>query len=339
MHSMPLDQIKTFAIQYLQDGNTIEELTDHILISSEELLDNEVNLSSLKEMFQPLADLPKTYKPDRKNESKEALDNLFNLHKINFEDEYIVVKNVFIDLLKYDKLIVKDGIPIPFLLDQLLQIIATYMNLLESWNNYNKEADTIKRTIALSTSNSPEKMLSPLKPYLKQNDFNNEKERVALETICEAYKNDSYEIDFALSSVGLLSPDNFPGLEVEQVNALFKSLKFMNSSAPVEKKDIINSLKIQISLLYLEDNLSQKALQLDKHVSKEVLASYIDVIIEYLLELKSTTSASKLGNPIQVRTNFDMVPLFEYTKKNSKKTHPAFKDEEFINELLEKFKG
>lgn len=323
--------------EYTSKGYTLEETLEHITQIANNMLDNEVDLSNLMKLGQIYIDAEKTYTPLDNNSLTHAKNNLYKKYEIDLKDEPIL-EDTIDELGQYDKLIDEDSQAIPFLLNQLIITMIIYANLLIKWSEQ-KKLDSLNRTIAHTSSTTTEKMLSPLNPYIKDNPYTNSMQTKVLRNIYEDFIEDSYGMDYALSYLRYLDPKDFKKIEKDKVDAFYASTKFINSNGQVDTKDIFNSLKIQISKLYLKNDVFQIILKHDKHISKEKLASHIDVIMEHVFEIKSTTKPSKLGAPTQVRTHYEGIPLLEYTRKGKEKKHPMLEDTEALNELSEKIKG
>ena len=324
--------------EYASKGYTPEETLEHITKIANKMLDNEVDLSSLIKLGQVYLDAGKTYPSLDNNTLTKARNNLYKLYEIDFEDNERILENTLYELCQYDKLIDYDGVSVPFLLNQIIMTIGIYANLLETWATQ-KKLDSLNRTLAHTSSTTPEKMLSPLNPYVKDNPYTNAMQTKVLRNICKDFIEDSYSMDYALSYLRYLNPKDFKKMDKEKVDALYKSTKFINSNGQVSKEHIFNSLKIQISKLYLQNDIFQTILKHDKHISKEKLARHIDVIMEHIFEIKSTTKPSKLGSPTQVRTHYEGIPLLEYIRKGKERKHPMLEDTEVLNELSENIKG
>lgn len=332
------EQLKEIIAEYASKGYTSQEALDHITKTVNDMLDNKVDLSNLMKPAQIYIDAEKTYTPLNDDALTVARDNLYKQYEIDFEDNEHILENTLYELSQYDKLIDYDGATVPFLLNQVIAMIFTSANLLETWAKQ-KKLDSLNRTIAHTSSTTPKKMLAPLNPYVKDNPFTPEVQTKVLRNIYDDFIEDSYGMDYVLSYIRYMDPKDFKKIDKEKVDAFYKSTQFINSNGQVEIKDILNSLKIQISKLYLKNDVFQIILKHDKHISKEKLANYIDVIIEHGFETKSNTSPKKLGNPIQVRTHYEGIALVEYTRKGKEKIHPMYEDPELLNELTEKIKG
>lgn len=320
-------------------GYTSEEIINHIMSIGNEMINDEVDISELlKEIAQPFIDLKKVYDPSNSDELDNALENLYTNHDIKFDEDERMLENTFKYLSQYDKLIIKDGKAIPFILDLLINSLLEYASIYVIWEKTKKE-NGLKRTIAHTSSTICSKMLSPLHPYLKENAFMNETQTKTLKNIYDAFNNDPYEMNFVFWQLRFLKPENLKVIDREKFDVVYKSTEFLNSAGQVHKKDITNSLIIQITQLYLKDSMFQKALNLKKHISKENLAIHIDVILRYVFHVNSNAKSNKFGQPIQIRTNYEGVPLFEYIRKGQEKKHPVLNDKEFMNKFSEKIKG
>lgn len=324
--------------EYISKGYTLEEILDHFTQIANEMVDNEVDFFEFKRLTQPFLDMDKTYLPLNGEELDDARNNLYKQYEIAFDEDEKIIENSFYELSKFDKLIKQNGQPIPYLLNQLLISIANYIKLLETWTNQRK-LDTLNRTIAHTSSTTPEKMLSPLNPFLKENNFNTAAQVKVLQNISKEFINDPYKLNISLATVRQLAPESFQTLEQDKVKAFFNATNFLNSTGQVHYKDIINSLKIFISVLYLKEGFFQKVLKTKKHISKEKLATHIDVFITHLFEINSHTSPTKLGSSYQVRMYYEDIPIYEYVRKGKEKKHPMLNDQELMDEISEKIKG
>ena len=331
-------QLEKTIAEYISKGYGTDEILNHITKIANEMLDNELDLSNLMKLGQVYIDAEKTYSPTNEDALTQARSNLYNLYEIDFGDDERILENTLYELSQYDKLIDYDGLSVPFLLNQVIVMIFTYANLLETWVTQ-KKLDSLNRTIAHTSSTTPEKMLSPLNPYLKDNPYTNTIQTKVLRKVCKEFTDDPYTVDYELSYLRHLDPKDFKKIEKDKVDAFYASTKFINSSGQVSKKHIFNSLKIQISKLYFKNDVFQIILKHDKHISKEKLARHIDVIMEHVFEVKSTTKSSKLGKHTQVRTHYEGIPLLEYIRKGKERKHPMLEDTTILNELLEKIKG
>jgi len=331
-------QLEEIITEYISKGYTPEEILEHITKIANEMLDNKVDLSNLMKLGQIYIDAENTYIPFDNNALSKAKNNLYNLYEIDFENDDLILENTLYELCQYDKLIDYNGVPIPFLLNQVIMTISIYANLLVTWAEQ-KKLDSLNRTIAHTSSTTSEKMLSPLNPYIKDNPYTNAMQTKVLRNICEDFIEDPYSMDYALSYLRYLDPKDFKKIEKDKVDAFYTSTIFINSNGQVSKEHIFNSLKIQISKLYLQNDAFQIILKHNKHISKEKLARHIDVIMEHVFEIKSNTKPSKLGTPTQVRTHYEGIPLLEYTRKGKEKKHPMLEDTEVLDELSEKIKG
>jgi len=242
--------------EYIDKGYTTEEILEHITKIANDMLDNEVDLSNLMKLGQVYIDAEKTYPPLNNNALTQARNNLYNLYEIDFEDDERILNNTLYELCQYDKLIEYDGLSVPFLLNQVIMTIGIYANLLETWATQ-KKLDSLNRTIAHTSSTTSKKMLSPLNPYIKDNPYTNAMQTKVLRNICEDFIEDSYSMDYALSYLRHLDPKDFKKIEKDKVDALYSSFKFINSNGQVSKEHIFNSLKIQLSKLYLQNDIFQ----------------------------------------------------------------------------------
>lgn len=318
---------------------SIENFFDIFYEVCDEILEGNINLGEYRSYVEYILLFSKGYQPESAKEISEAVSNLIEKHDSKISNDLNKVKKELLSLAKYDKLVDVDGKAIPLLLNHLFGLFDVYDELFKTWHIYNREKDTLKRTIALSSSNTPKKMLNPIKPYLDNNQFIDPKKREVYEKLSDAYINNSYELDHILSAVRLIGKNKIRNADTAKLDALFEFGEFANSSRPVDEKHIIEGLKIEIANLYLKDSIYQKLLKIKKSISRSTLASHIDTILWYVFKIDSKTDERIFTKSLQVRTNFESIPLYEFTKAGKEKINPAFQDEEFFTELIEKLKG
>jgi|GEM_PF-5378106 len=347
---MLMDQIAVEALKKLTADlmslSNFDEIVHILIESATEVVEDEIDRTQFKSyisaFLEPFVLIRKSFSPVAPLEMENAVDDLLKTHDVGSIDEGDLLKTCFHELAQYDKLVKIDGKIAPVLLSQLFDLMTVYKELLAVHKKYGKEADSLDRTIALSTSHTPEKMLVPLNPYLKKNLHNGEIKPEVYENIINAYKDDPYATDFALSAMRSLGADSLLDIDPERILAFDFASQFANSSLQVHTKDIIKSLKIAISLLYLKDHMYQKLLGLEHHIPHEKLAAHIDLILGYVFDIdtqKKKTDPRKFKSKIQIRTHFDTVPLYEYARKGKEKAYPVIENTEFVYELQEKIKG
>lgn len=333
------------ASQCIQSGLTIESALDLIFETGVEIFDNEIDPIQLKTylttQLQPILQIRKSQVPTSKKEMESAVKNLLDMHEFKFEDETGILKDALYKLSEYDRLIEVNHKLVPVLLNQLFDIFSLYSEMLKVREIYYKKSDSLDRTTALNSSNNTEKTLVPLHPYMKENKHNGVVKPRIYKNVVSAYIENAYETDFALSAIKLFGIEKVKCANPEEIQALEFIGGYINSTLRVEKKDIINSLKITISQLYLKNSYIQKLLGLEHHLPLETLASYIDHFLGYIFKIdtkKKKTDHRKFKQPIQIRTHFDCVPLLEYVRKGKEKKNPVLVDSEFLHEFQEKIK-
>lgn len=347
---MVKDQITVASMEKLLTDlmplSRFDEIIDIIIEAGLGVVEDEIDRTQLKNYllaaFEPLILMHKSFSPVSPLDMENAVEDLLKTYDVKSIDNGDLLKTCFYELSQYDKLVEVDGKIVPVLLSQLFDLIAVYRELMTTHKEYEKATDSIDRTIALSTSHTPEKMLAPLNPYLKKNLHNGEIKPEVYGSVLKSYTDDPYTTDFALSAMRLLGADSLLNTDPEKISAFNFVSQFANSSLQVHTKDIIKSLRIAISMLYLKDHFFQKQLGLEHHIPYEKLAAHIDLILGYFFSIdtqKKKTDPRKFNSKIQIRTNFDTVPLYEYARKGKEKIYPVLEDAEFLYEFQEKIKG
>lgn len=333
------------AVQHGHPTLAFEDIVDIVVEAGEELIGDYINRDAFKNYIldstKIFINIRKSFYPHSSTNMKRAVDDLLKVYNVESIDNGNLLKNCFYELSEYDKLIDVDGRVTPVILNEVFEIISLYKMLISSHIAYSKSKDSIDRTIALSTSHTPKNMLLPLKPYIRINLHNGETRPKVYSNIVESYIKDPYGTDFVLSIVRSLGLSNLMNIDSDKLLALEFASQFANSSTPVHKKDIVTSLKIVISALYLNNNIFQTLLRLDKHIPHERLAANIDLILSYFFDIDTTkkrTSHRKFKDSIQIRTHFNMIPLYEYVRKGKEKVNPVLEDKDLMRLFQEKIK-
>ena len=298
----------------------------------------------LKEMYRNEKD------KDRRKEREEAIKaKILSKHlkdtciKNNVPQYYsnTRLKNIFLDLAFYDKLFKENNKDYLYMLNELLETISKYVTIYKKWDTLYKQNNSIDRTIALSSSNTIEKMALPAKKIIKDGSYltNNPSNKI-LKNIYNDYINDPYEMSYVLSTSVDGIDDFLPSLGQDKRQAFKDGHRFFNASTPVQKKDIIKSFKIEISLIFGKMNKqNHNDLQSRKIISNIKLAEHIDSLIYELFNTRLKTSPKTLNNPIQLRTHFEKIPLYEYITSRNKKILPPLKNEKYFIMLTDFLKG
>lgn len=339
------NDIFLLAKQGVTSGLSIEQLTDIICETALDITHNEIDHIKLKAhlvtQLQPVHQIRGSQLPTSKKEMECAVKNLLEMHEFKFIDETGILADTLHKLSEYDKLLEINNKLVPVLLNQLFDIFSLYSEMLKVREIYYKKSDSLDRTTALNSSNNTEKTLVPLYPYMKENKHNGVVKPRIYKNVVSAYIENAYVTDFALSAIKLFGIEKVKCANPEEIQALEFIGGYINSTLRVEKKDIINSLKITISQLYLKNSYIQKLLGLEHHLPLETLASCIDHFLGYIFKIdtkKKKTDHRKFKQPIQIRTHFDCVPLLEYVRKGKEKKNPVLEDTEFLHEFQEKIK-
>lgn len=307
----------------------------------EDYLEYSVNLDDFMSRLEVYFDMSNSRSFQDDIERKLALNNTIKEHY--YENIFLdlpILLETFDFLSKHDKIIIRNDKPLLYLFDTFLDDLTQHTRLIEKYNTDKEKIDTIDKTIALSTSHSPSKMVSPINKLTKQNILTKDDVSCkALASVRDDFIKDKYLTNFYLTSFGAFQPNDFIGFDKEPINALYNSKKFFNSAVPIEIKDILHSIQAYFIILYMSTSIFTKMLQIEKPISLEELGLHLNVIMEHIFETKKSIIVDNIyKKEFQIRTYYEDYPLLEVVRKGKKRTNSIYQMPDYHN-LLEKIKG
>lgn len=320
-------------------------LKDQLLLAlreaCDEYLEYSINLDSFMSTLEVYFDICNTRPFQNDVERKLAFDNTI---KEYFDQDMLTDSPILLEtfdfLSKHDRIIIRNNQPFLYLLDIFFVSLVSHYILFDQYKRNKKQIDTIDKTIALSTSHSPSKMVSPINKLTKQNILT--KDNISckvLSSIREDFIKDKYLTNFYLTSFSAFQPSDFIGFDKEPINALYNSKKFFNSAVPIEIKDILHSIQTYFIVFYLSTSNFTKMLKIEKPISLEQLGLHLNVIMEHVFETKKSIIVDNIyKKEFQIRTYYEDYPLLEVVRKGKKRTNPIYQKSDFSN-ILEKIKG
>lgn len=330
-----ISEIMKELLQLSKDNYNIEEIEAIAISTVQEIFGNEIDASVMKSINQEYITLAKTFLGTNQ-ENQDALQDTIDKYHFFKSNEYYMLDSLQ-ELTVYDKLFYEDGKNYFYLLNIMGSLIEDHKKASLNLKN-SKNKSTLERGIAGSKSTTVEKILSPINSKLDGFMQTEDSKRI-LHNVRHSCLEDSYETNFALSTLQLLGKDLFRGVSRDQVDALFELMTFFNSNNPITKNHIMKSLKLSILDLYLENSFYQRALNLGRYISHEKLAKCVDVIMEYAVGIDSKINAKSLNKTTQIRSWYEGCAIVEYVRKGHEKLHPILKSDENTLNFLEKFKG
>jgi hypothetical protein len=230
----------------------------------------------------------------------------------------------------------------------LLEVIKDYEAMLDFYKRQSSpKIKPINAGLSHSTSKSISKILEhPIKTI---------EENIALETmgsdrnktklkVFEDFEEKPQEIDYMLRILAnYISPSLFKLLakeasEVEvndeKLKAIYDSSKFLNAAMPIKPNDILKSFSIAVSGLYQKDSKWHLITEnTNEKISDKVLAETINNLYGYIFNVKKFANPKKFTEPIQIRTFYEIAPLFEFQTEDNKKLDPMLDDEDLDGNL------
>lgn len=326
-----------------QTGYSDEELLLLISDNFSEYSKEDLEEKTISSILNPLIEVYSTRKLDvdenRENILKSTLHKYFEPNTEN----YTIVKNNLLELSLYDKVIERDNIKYFFLIDMLLMNYILHFNALEEYDILKKQNDINLSGVALSSSTTVEAIISKQHNAVKTtlDSMPNNKELKLRDKVYKEYLRNPHSANKSLHIVNLLG--GLKSLSDEENEYISNARKVINSAFPFENKEIYKSANILILLFFRADSMWIKELKSEKVISNNKLIEINEVFMENIFETKNKLTKDNVSQAIQVRTDYDLTPLYEFRNDSNIKIHPMFEDtkdnQEFWNELTEYFKG
>ena len=336
------NEVFKYTLKQLNKGISLEEISDELIERGEKFLDCSFDLSHLKEYSQYIITLLKAQEPKDENEILSAYTNTIN----NYEFNDSLLKNELLTLIKNDKIIIENEIPIFIKLDSMFFSIFTHLSMLERYLNEKEKYETKKQnnnlTILTSKSEKNDDLVNPKINTLEKTYqmLKNDQIKHSI-NIYKNFKKDALETDLVLNFVS-----SFPKESIKDPNFDIDSFiqardTFEVSDVNIGKEKIIESMAIYIFSIYREGSYLNNLMNITRELSRTKVSNITNIILSNLFEDKKFDYRhTHVIKPTQhCSTLFDFtMPILEFRNTRNYKEHPIF-EKEAEEDLLSFFKS
>jgi len=327
----------------LKSGHTNEELLSIINNTFLEYTKEDIENENINAILKPLVEVYSTRELEDNDNKENILNNTIRQYFDKAEENYTIVRNHLLELSLYDKIIERNNIEYFFLIDMLLANYSLHFNALEEYNNLKKQNDIGVSGVALSSSTTAEAIIAKehnaVKTVLKS--MPNNEELKTRDKVYNEYLRNPHSASKSLHIVNLLG--GIKSLSEKDNEYISNARKIINSAFPFKIKEIYKSANLSIVLFFRKDSMWIKELKPEHIISNNKLIEINEVLMENIFETKNKLNKDNISQAIQVRTDYDLTPLYEFRNDSNIKIHPMLEDtndnQEFWNEITEYFKG
>jgi hypothetical protein len=340
---MSFELFNQYLIDLKKSSYQDSELSLLVLNVLSEHAEEDISKKQINSLIRPFIEINFTTHLKKESIREKIVLNTLQQYTLIEHEDFLIIKNHFLELSYHDKVIHRDGKDYFFLIDLLLQNYLLHFDALKTFDDLKKKNDINLSGVALSTSTTPSAIISKqhnaIKTALKSMPTN--RELIVRDNVYNEYLQNPYAVNTILHTVNIIG--DIKSLSPEENDFLYHSSIIINSALPITKKDIFKSANLLLPLLFKKDSIWIKILNPNKKLSTNKLIDINEIFIQYLFKTKNTLNKNNLKQVIQVKTNFADTPLYEFQNKKNKKIHPMLEDtvdnQEFWNELLEIIQG
>jgi hypothetical protein len=337
-----IQNLSNFFIELSKSGYTDEELLPLINDAFSEYTKEDIKENVISNLLNPFVEvyLTREFKEDDNRES--ILENtIFQYFEKDIEN-YTIIKNHLLELSLYDKIIERDNINYFYLINMLLINYILHFNALIERRLVKEKSDTDTSSVSLSNSTTVKAIISKQYNAVKTTlvSMPNNEELKFRDNLYEEYLRNPHSASKIIHSINLLG--GVKSFTDEQNEYIFNSRKVIDSAFPFKIKDIYKSANLLILIFFRSDSFWIKGLKTEKIISNNKLIEINEVLMENIFETRNKLNKDNVSQPIQVRTDYDLTPLYEFRNDSNIKIHPAFEDtkenQEYWNDITEYIK-
>lgn len=335
-----LNKLINHILKLKNTGYTDEELLPLINDIFVEYLKEEIEEENIKALINPFIETYSTRELEENGNRENILQNTIHKYFEKDTENYTIVKNHLLELSLYDKVIERDNTQYFFLIDMLLTNYLLHFSALEEYDASKEKVNN--SSVSLSKSTMAKVIISKehnaIKTALKT--MPNNEELQFRNKIYEEYLRNPHSASKALHTINLFG--GIKSFSDEENEYILNARKIVNSAFPFEKKEIYKSANLLIILFFRKDTMWIKELKPKHIISNNKLIEINEVLMENIFETRNKLNKDNIAQIIQVRTDYDLTPLFEFRNTSNTKIHPMFEDtkdnKEYFDELTEYFK-
>ena len=335
-----IKQLVDYIIELKESGYTNEELLPLINDIFVEYLKEEIEEKNINALIHPFIETYSTRELEENGNRENILQNTIHKHFNKDIANYTIIKNHLLELSLYDKVIERDNTQYFFLIDMLLTNYLLHFSALEEYDS-SKEKEN-NSSVSLSNSTMAKAIISKehnaVKTALKTMPSNEELE--FRDKVYEEYLRNPHSASKALHTINVFG--GIKSLSDKENEYILNARKIVNSAFPFEKKEIYKSANLLIILFFRKDTMWIKELKPKHIISNNKLIEINEVLMENIFETRNKLNKDNISQAVQVRTDYDLTPLFEFRNASNTKIHPMYEDtednKEYFDELTEFFK-
>ena len=269
--------------------------------------------------------LNESIKDVSKIETPIILKNTLSNFTYNFTEEQIAIFN---KLIVYDKSCIIKNKRVFFRLNTLIEKILSHLEALDKLEKLKNE-DIYKKGIACTSHPTVKDALDPrisqIEESIKLNNTNSNKTQL---NIYKDFEKNPLEINAMYSVLPQFPKDSFSNENKDSVDTLYNTGEHLNSATKIEDYHIYKSAQITSFLIYRNTTMFNLHLQMKISPTNVDLALYVDTLTKSFFEDLFDTKLTRhhITKPIQLKSYFGKIEIYEYRTKSNYKEHPLFED-------------
>lgn len=298
------------------------EKTNNITISLKNILSEELsemsdylNLEKIQNhIIQEVIISQTIHKINNKNEINDTLNNTFKNYNYQFSSEQ---KEVFKELIHYDLSCTIDNKQVFYKLNILLSNIFSHLDTLEKLYSLEEKEIHVKG-IAKTSHPIVKDAISPRQNHIEESiNYNPTESNKLQQKIYNEFNENPLEIDAMYFVINQFGKDVFRNIEDDVLDTLFNQSVYLNSAVKIEDYHIYTSCQITSFSIYKQDK-----------ISNEKLANHIDTLLKIFFDEVFTKPLNRhhISKPVQVKSFFNGISIYEYRTKSNYKEHPIFQN-------------
>lgn len=270
------------------------------------------------------------------SEVDNILNNIFNIFKIEINDDYKELEKQLINFLKYDNSILINNTTVSKKLFFMINLINHYKNVQEDFikvsldNNLELE----DKGTAFSSNRNTSETVNPI-----INKFESVKKLLGdnleingMINLLNNYNKNPYDVIYYLALFNESTSDYLNNANDKEIcEIILKAKKILNSSQGLKKEDFEHSLKYQILNIFKFNDVKELGFN-----SKDELKFFFEDLLEFLFDsLNIKMNYIKIdkrdfNQEIQVKDFYKENILYEKITPKNKRKHPVLDNPQFI---------
>lgn len=317
--------------QKLKSGSTVENIIDDMVVSINKEFNNEIDVSFIYDSLNAFNMYRfDTYNYSTQDELEEAFENTLDIANIDRSNTILV--DALKTLTKSDKLLKVDDMSICAKLNLLFNILDEHKCAMIEHKRLSLCTALIGGIATYPNSNIIE-LIIPRKKALDEALYLNNNDNATLITkkIISEFQADSYGIDFSLNALQFIGKEsiNYELVAKYKIDIAFNIRNFLNASLPLKENDFFKSAQILSTSLYKKYSFIDAIMSLKKKLSQSKVLTALNIIMEHYMGIpKSSIDNTYFIRPIQLKSNFFDIAIYEFRTESNIKLHPVFENKQ-----------